>query len=48
MSPRDVTGKCALKIMVKHTNNGTIIQWEWQFLHKSNQQSKSQTPVYKN
>jgi hypothetical protein len=28
LSPRDVTEIYAIKIVVKHTQNGTVMQWE--------------------
>jgi hypothetical protein len=31
MSPGDVTGKYAVKIVAKQTVNGTIMQWEFVF-----------------
>jgi hypothetical protein len=49
MSPRDVAGKCALKYCAE-----AYTKWNYNavgsdnFLHKSNQQTKSQTPTYRN
>jgi hypothetical protein len=49
MSRKDVTGKYVVKVVVKHPQSRTVIQLEVIiFLHKSNQQTTSLTPMYKN